>query len=154
MRRPATRPDRRRRGRLVVVDSSAVLAILFGESAADALLARLAMYPERLISVANYVETGTVLAGRRRSEQADAIQDLNGFLDAAGIVLAPIDADQARLALEARIRFGRGTGHGGLLNFGDTFAYALAKARTAPLLYVGDDFVVTDVVAALRFRGR
>ena len=150
MRRPATRPDRRRRGRLVIVDSSAVVAILFGEPSAEALLARLALYPERLMSVANYVETGTVLAGRRHGDRTAAIRDLDEFLDAAGIALAPIDAGQARLALAARIRFGRGMGHGGALNFGDTFAYALAKARAAPLLYIGNDFTGTDVVAALR----
>lgn len=154
MRRAATRPDARRRRRLVIVDSSAVVAILFGESAAEALLARLALYPERLMSVANYVETGTVLAGRRHGERADAIRDLDAFLDTAGIVLAPVDAGQAHLALEARVRFGRGMGHGGVLNFGDTFAYALAKARAAPLLYIGNDFVGTDIVAALRFGDR
>jgi len=150
MRPPATRTDSRRRYPLVIVDSSTVVAILLGEPNADAVLARLALYAERLMSVANYVETGTVLAGRRHGDRADAIRDLDEFLDTAGIALAPIDAGQARVALEARIRFGRGMGHGGALNFGDTFAYALAKARSAPLLYVGNDFARTDVVAALR----
>jgi len=154
MRRPATRPDGRRRARLVVVDSSAVVAILLGEPAAEALLARLAIYPERLMAVANYVEAGTVLAGRRHGDRATAIRDLDEFLEAAGIVLAPLDIDQARLALEARIRFGRGMGHGGVLNFSDTFAYALAKSRSAPLLYTGNNFAGTDVVAAHRLGGR
>jgi ribonuclease VapC len=149
MRRPATRPDRLPSHRLLVVDSSAVVAILFGEPSAAALLARLAAYPERLMSVVNYVETGTVLAGRRHGGRAEAIADLDAFLDEAGIALASIDAAQARVALEARIRFGRGMGHGGVLNFGDTFAYALAKLRAAPLLYTGDDFSRTDINAAL-----
>jgi ribonuclease VapC len=61
----------------------------------------------------------------------------------------PADATQARLALRARISYGRGMGHGGLLNFGDTFSYALAKARSAPLLFVGNDFAETDLKAAL-----
>jgi ribonuclease VapC len=149
MRRPVTRPDRQPSRRVVVVDSSAVVAILFGEPSAASLLARLAAYPERLMSVVNYVETGTVLAGRRHGDRGEAIRDLDAFLDEAGIALASIDAAQARVALGARIRFGRGIGHGGVLNFGDTFAYALAKLRVAPLLYTGDDFSRTDINAAL-----
>jgi ribonuclease VapC len=134
---------------VIVVDSSAVIAMLFGEPTGGALLARLAADPERFISVASYIETGTVLAGRRSAERLRAIDDLEAFLDEAGIVLAPIDADQARVALRARITFGRGMGHGGALNFGDAFSYALAKALDAPLLFVGDDFARTDVMPAL-----
>jgi ribonuclease VapC len=152
MRRPATTARRPHRRRIVVVDSSAVVAVLFGEPLAGALLNRLAAYPTRLMSVANYVETGTVLAGRRRGDRTEAIRDLDALLDEAGIELAPIDAAQAREALAARIRFGRGMGHGGVLNFGDAFAYALAKVRGAPLLYIGDDFKTTDVVAAFPAR--
>jgi ribonuclease VapC len=134
---------------LIVVDSSAVVAILFGEPSAPRLLARLAADAERIMSVANYVETGTVLAGRRTRDRAGAVDDLDAFLDEAGITLAPIDASQARLALAARVRHGRDMGHGGVLNFGDVFAYALARMRDAPLLFIGDDFGTTDVVAAL-----
>ena len=152
MRRPATRPDRQPSRRVIVIDSSAVVAILFGEPSAAALLARLAAYPERLMSVVNYVETGTVLAGRRHGDRDEAITDLDAFLDEAGIALTSIDAAQARVALEARIRFGRGMGHGGALNFGDTFAYALAKLRAAPLLYTGEDFSRTDIATALDAR--
>lgn len=134
---------------MIAVDSSAVVAILFGEPSAAALLARLAADPERVMSVASYVETGTVLAGRRHADRLLAIEDLDRFLDEAGIALAPIDAGQARLALRARIQFGRGMGNGGVLNFGDTFSYALARAHEAPLLFIGDDFGTTDVTAAL-----
>lgn len=134
---------------MIVIDSSAVIAILFGESAADALLARLALDPERMMSVASYLETGTVLAARRKSDRMRAIDDLDRFLDEAGIALVPVDVAQAGLALRARIQFGRGMGHGGVLNFGDAFSYALASARHAPLLFVGDDFATTDVAVAL-----
>jgi len=134
---------------LIVIDSSAIVAILFGEPSAPRLLARLATDPERIMSVANYVETGTVLAGRRTRDRAGAIDDLDTFLDEAGITLAPIDVAQARLALAARVRHGRGMGHGGVLNFGDTFAYALATTHDAPLLFIDDDFGTTDVVPAL-----
>jgi ribonuclease VapC len=134
---------------MIVVDSSAVVAILFGEPAAAVLLERLAMDPDRVMSVASYLETGTVLAGRRQSDRLRAIDDLDRFLDEAGITLIPVDEAQARLALRARIQFGRGMGHGGVLNFGDAFAYALARARQAPLLFIGDDFGTTDVLVAL-----
>jgi ribonuclease VapC len=135
---------------LVVVDSSAVVAILFGEPSAEALLDRLLMDSQRVMSVASYVETGTVLAGRLQTNRIRAIEDLDSFLDTVGIILAPMDEDQARRALQARIRFGRGMGAGGVLNFGDTFSYALAQAHQAPLLFIGDDFGTTDVVPALR----
>ena len=134
---------------MIIVDSSALVAILFGEPLAAALLARLAADPDRVMSVASYVETGTVLAGRRLSDRLRAAEDLDRFLDEAGIGLAAIDAAQAQLALRAQIQCGRGMGHGGALNFGDAFSYALAKARGAPLLFIGDDFGTTDVVAAL-----
>ena len=134
---------------MIVVDSSAVVAILFGGPQAAALLSRLAADPDRQMSVVNYVETGAVLAGRRHGDRGRAISDLDALLDEADIRVAPIDAAQARLALGARIRYGRGMGHGGMLNFGDAFAYALAKSRAAPLLYIGDDFRITDIVAAL-----
>ena len=133
---------------MIVVASSAVIAILFGDPSAPNLVARLAGDPDRLMSVASYLETGTVLAGRRRSERLRAIEDLDRFLDEAGIRLASVDAQQVRLALRARISYGRGMGHGGALNFGDAFSYALAKAVDAPLLFVGDDFSKTDITSA------
>jgi ribonuclease VapC len=133
---------------MIVVDASAVIAMLFGEPLSGALAARLAAEADRVISVASYTESGTVLAGRRRSDRLQAIGDLDAFLATAGIELAPTDP-QARLALRARITYGRGLGHGGALNFGDTFSYALAKALDAPLLFVGNDFAGTDVKSAL-----
>lgn len=123
--------------------------MLFGEPRSGALATRLAADADRVISVASYIEAGTVLAGRRQTDRLRAIDDLDTFLSVAGIDLAPIDAMQARLALRARISYGRGMGHGGRLNFGDTFSYALAKARDAPLLFVGNDFAGTDIKPAL-----
>jgi len=66
----------------------------------------------------------------------------------AGVTLVSVDPTQARIAVEARIRFSRDMGHGGALNFGDTFAYALVKMCAAATLYVGDDFTRTDIAAA------
>jgi ribonuclease VapC len=76
---------------MIVIDSSAVVAILFGEPKAEVLLARLAVDPDRLMSVASYLETGTLLVGRRQSDRLLAIDDLDRFLDEAGIALVPID---------------------------------------------------------------
>jgi ribonuclease VapC len=132
----------------MVVDSSAVVAILQRELGSERLSNRLAKAPSAIMSVANYVETGQVLAQRARSVQV-ALDDFHNFLRHAGIALAAIDEAQARIALDARIRFGRGFGHPARLNYSDSFAYALAKTRDLPLLFVGDDFNHTDIVPAL-----
>lgn len=99
--------------------------------------------------MANYVEAGTVMAGRRRTDPRQALIDLDRMMQTLKIRRVPVDSEQAVAPLEARIRIGRGMGHGGMLNFGDTFAYALARVRNAPLLFVGDDFAKTDVISAL-----
>jgi ribonuclease VapC len=138
-----------RRRTLIVVDASAIIAMLFDEPMAAALIDRLSRDADRFVSVASYLEAGTVLAGRRRSDRINAIDDLDAFLTEAEIFLAPIDEAQARLALHARIVYGRGMGHGGSLNFGDTFSYALAKSLNCPLLFIGDDFTTTDITSAL-----
>lgn len=134
---------------MIVVDSSAVIAMMLEEPSAPVLAARLGADTERVMSVASYLEAGTVLAGRRRHDRLKAIDELDGFLLETGIDLAPVDVAQGRLALRARIAHGRGMGLGGTLNFGDAFSYALAKSRDAPLLFVGDDFAATDIKAAL-----
>jgi ribonuclease VapC len=134
---------------MIVVDASAVIAMRFGEESFAALSARLAADADRAMSVASYLEAGTVLAGRWRSDRLKAIDDLEAFLAAAGIEIAVTDATQGRLALRARIRYGRGIGHGDALNFGDAFSDALAKALGAPLLFVGTDFAGADVRRAL-----
>lgn len=73
-------------------------------------------------------------------------------IDTAAIIaitLVPVDEAQGRAAIRARMAYGKGTGHRARLNFGDTFTYALAKVRGAPLLFVGDDFAHTDLAPAL-----
>ena len=136
---------------MIVVDSSAIVAILFDEPGADRLTLRLAQEPQgrRLMSTASYLEAGTVLAGRIAGDALDAVTDLDEFLAQAGIDLAPVDETQARVALRARIRYGRGFGTGGKLNYGDAFSYALAKRLDAPLLFIGNDFRNTDLVSAV-----
>jgi ribonuclease VapC len=135
---------------MLVVDSSAIIAILFEEADGPACISALEGTGSRLISAANYVETGSVLAGRAvPRERRRAIADLDGFLSMLGIEIAPVNEALARTALEARIRYGKGFGSRKGLNFGDSFAYALAISLSAPLLFIGDDFKMTDVTPAL-----
>ncbi|WMT92590.1 type II toxin-antitoxin system VapC family toxin [Pelagibacterium sp. H642] len=136
---------------MMVVDSSAIIAILFDEPEGPSCTKALEGASSRLISAVNYVETGTVLAGRlddrRRSK---AIGILDDFLATLGIDIAPLDETVARAAQRARLDYGKGFGTRGGLNFGDCFAYALAKQHSAPLLYVGNDFGLTDIRSALK----
>ena len=135
---------------MLVIDSSAVIAMLFNEPEGAACAARLATSANRVISAANYVETGTVLAGRMKTTpRENALADLDAFLTAFDIDVVAVTQDQAIKALKARIQYGRGFGTSGGLNYGDTFAYALAKSHGAPLLFIGEDFAKTDIESAL-----
>ena len=134
---------------MIVVDSSAIVAIVQREPNAQTLEDRIMVESGCLISVANYVEAGQVLAQRQLIRAQLALEDFHQLLGTLDIELAPIDEQQARVALEARIRYDRGFGHRAHLNDSDCFAYALAKVRNLPLLFVGDDFTHTDIVSAL-----
>jgi ribonuclease VapC len=129
---------------LIVVDSSAVLALILDEEDADWFADILVGSAETVMSVANLVEASIVLA--RRGEPADDL--LDGTLSGLGIRAVDVTVEQGQLAREAYRRFGRGSGHLAKLNFGDCFAYALAKTLDAPLLFKGEDFAQTDVKAA------
>src|ERR1700679_2142310 len=136
---------------MIVIDSSAVIAIIEGEALAEILTRRIVddRIGQRCMSTATYLETGTVLAGRQKTAPLSAVDILDGFLSSVSIDLVPVDEEQARIALKARIEFGRGFKSGAQLNYGDCFSYALAKARSAPLLYIGNDFDKTDIARAL-----
>jgi ribonuclease VapC len=135
---------------MMVVDSSAIIAILFDEPEGSACTAALERTSVRLISAANYVEAGTVMAARiTGAGRSAAVEILDKFLERLRIDIAPVDDRLARAAVKARIDFGQGFGTRGGLNFGDCFAYALAKRHSAPLLYIGNDFALTDVQSAL-----
>ncbi len=124
---------------------------MFGEPKAAVLVDRLLKEPvgQRKMSVASYLETGAVMAGRLSRNRSMAITDLDTYLANARIDLVPVDEAQARIALRARIEYGRGMGHGGALKYDDCFSYALAKSLNAPLLFIGDDFTRTDIVSAI-----
>lgn len=135
---------------MMIVDASAIIAILFEETEAPDCMIALQTDVSRLISAVNYVEAGTVMAGRIKSgDRHEAIADLDAFLTDFRIAIATMDESLARVAMRARLNYDKGFGTRGGLNFGDCFAYALAKRHSAPLLYVGDDFALTDVQSAL-----
>ncbi len=131
---------------MIVVDSSALVAIMRGEPEAGRFLETIATADALLLSSVNYLETSMVLAGPKG--EAAVWHPLEAFLARANIVVAPFDQEQARAAREAFLRFGKGR-HPAALNFGDCAAYALAKARRAPLLFKGEDFPKTDIAPAL-----
>jgi ribonuclease VapC len=125
----------------MVLDTSALLAILQDEPERRAFNEAIEAADSRALSAATYVETSIVVEVRHGAE---GLRDLDLFIDRAGIELVPVDTSQARLACRAFSRFGKGRHRAGL-NFGDCFAYALATARGEALLFKGDDFVHTDL---------
>lgn len=126
----------------VIVDSSAWVAILRGEPESDEFLRLIDEAPYVGISATTYLETAVVIDGAR---DAVASRELDELLAEARARIEPVTAEQARIAREAYRDFGRGSGHPAKLNFGDCFAYALAKSKREALLCKGDDFVHTDV---------
>ena len=129
----------------MIIDTSAIVAILREEAEARRFAEVIEAAPVRRISAATYVEIGAVIDGARDPVASRLIDEL---LAAAQIAIEPVTPAQARIAREAYRDFGKGSGHAAGLNFGDCFAYALARATGEPLLYKGDDFSHTDVAAA------
>lgn len=128
----------------MIVDSSAIVAILLGEDESDVLLERLGAAESIRMSAFSYLEAGTVLLNRRGPAGRRALDEL---IDAAGISLTPFDHEQADAALDAIARFGKGRHKAGL-NLGDAASYALSKTAREPLLFKGDDFARTDIERA------
>jgi ribonuclease VapC len=130
----------------VVIDSSAIIAILFDEPEAPAFLSQIASAEVCRISTASLVEIGIVL---RRDGTARRRTALNEMLRLFFIKIEPVTEQQAYIALDAYDRFGKGTGHPAGLNYGDCFSYALAKQAGEPLLFKGDNFTRTDLEAKI-----
>jgi ribonuclease VapC len=128
----------------MVIDSSALLAVLWGEPEAETFVALLAEARDPLISTATLLEASMVIYARTGEK---GIQRLDELLAAAAIRPVGVDLAQAYLARDAFARFGKGQAPAGL-NFGDCFSYALAKAMERPLLFKGDDFGQTDIAVA------
>ena len=129
---------------MIVVDTSAVLSVMLEEPEADTVREALLRASGRSMAASNYVECAMVMAGRRMGGRVD----LDEWLNLRRIEVAAVDRQIAVLAADALVRFGKGR-HPAGLNYGDCFAYALAKHLGAPLLYMGQDFALTDVASAL-----
>ena len=130
----------------MIVDSSAVVAVLRGEDDARTYHRALLEAGSGRISAANYVESGLVIDGRRDPVLS---HELDRYLSTMRVEVVALTVAQAQLARAAHRDYGRGSGHPAKLNLGDCFAYALARSRGEPLLFKGTDFAQTDVKAAL-----
>jgi len=129
----------------LVVDTSAVVALLQAEDGSDALLDRLDRPGRRLMSAAIRVEPGIVVEARFGPPGQDVV---DRFVRDAEIEVVAVDADMADRALQAWLRYGKGR-HRAALTFGDCFSYALADHSGLPLLCIGSDFAATDLEMAV-----
>ena len=129
----------------MILDTSALAAILFGELEAARYTQLIHDSDRCLISAANFVELAIVIEGQ---VGPDAGRQCDVFFRRAGILIEPVTVEQAHLARQAFLDFGKGR-HAAGLNFGDCFAYALAKVSGEPLLFKGQDFSKTDIQAAV-----
>ena len=126
----------------MIVETSALVAIVLAEPGAGAVVAAIERDSYRSMSAASFVE-GSIVLLRERTD--DAVAAFERTVQTLQILIVPVDAAQAREAIEAYRRFGRGSGHPARLNFGDCFSYALAKITREPLLATGDDFAQTGI---------
>ena len=129
----------------MVLDTSALLAILFAEPEADAMVRALASDPRRLVGDPTLVEASAVMRAKKGGAGEVA---LDGLLERLGVETAPMSVAAARLARLGYSRFGKGVGDPAVLNYGDCLAYGVAMAEREPLLFKGDDFARTDVEVA------
>ena len=126
---------------MIAVDTSALMAIVLGEAESDTLIDALVDEPEALISAGTMAEALIVAERRGVSEEMSAL------IDGLGFTVTPVSAAAARRVAQAYAQWGKGV-HPAALNFGDCFAYAVAKEHGCPLLFVGADFARTDLTAS------
>jgi ribonuclease VapC len=129
----------------MVIDTSAIVAILSDEPERRTFNEAIEDEPNCVISAVTFVEASMVIESSRGY---DGLRDFDLFLATAGIRIVPVDEEQAGVAREAFRRYGKGR-HPASLNFGDCFTYALAKATGRKLLFKGNDFSRTDILAAI-----
>lgn len=130
----------------MIIDTSALLAILRDEPGAPACAQAIERAMVRRISAGSFLETAIVIDA---SGDPVSSRRLDEFFEVASIVIEPVTAEQARIGRDAYRDFGRGSGHPARLNYGDCFAYALARVTREPLLFQGSDFGHTDIRPAL-----
>jgi len=129
----------------VILDTSPLIAILAGEPDAELYIQAISRAPRCRISAGNFVEISIVVESQFAAE---VLRQCDALFRRVGIVIEPVTVEHAHLARQAFHDFGKGR-HPAGLNFGDCFAYALAKHTGEPLLFKGNDFRQTDVVSAL-----
>ena len=129
----------------MIIDTSALVAILRDEPEAKDCALAIERNRNRGVSAANFFEAALVIDG---SHDPVASRRFDELVKEARIAIEPVTEAQARIAREAYRDFGKGSGHPAKLDFGDCFAYALAKTAGEPLLFKGDDFIHTDVISA------
>jgi ribonuclease VapC len=130
----------------MIIDTSAIIAILSNEPDAKSFAESIADAQDRRVSAVSFVESAVVIDGSRDPIASRRFDD---FIKVAEIVIEPVTETQAQIARAAYRDFGKGSGHQAKLNFGDCFSYALAKEYGEALLFKGSDFGHTDIVAAL-----
>lgn len=129
----------------MIVDTSAILAILFEEDDAELYARALTQADSCRVSAANFVEAAIVIDAQTKDKGS---RQFDAFFRRAAIAIEPVNEEQAHIARQAYADFGKGR-HPAGLNFGDCFAYALAKLTGEPLLFKGKDFKKTDITSAL-----
>ena len=129
----------------MILDASALIAILHAEPDAPRMATAIDTADTKRLSAANYLEIGIVVDAQRNPVASGRVDELIKY---TGITIEPVTESQARIAREAYRNFGKGSGHPARLNFGDCFAYALAKESGEPLLFKGNDFTHTGIDAA------
>lgn len=129
----------------MIVDASALLAIVFAEPEAPAFTAAVGSTDQAMMSVVNYLEASIRVD---RDSDASFSRAFDALVEFSEIRLVPVSVSQVRLARRAHSEYGRGQ-HKARLNLGDCFAYALAKETGLPLLFKGDDFAHTDIEPAI-----
>jgi ribonuclease VapC len=130
------------------IDASAIVAILTGEPEADRLADLLENAPLKITSAIAVFEAALGVCRKRHASVAEAEADVRELLAIAAIDCVSITEADSHTALSAFARYGKGTGHPAQLNLGDCFAYAIARNRSLPLLFKGDDFTRTDIEIA------
>lgn len=130
----------------MIVDTSAIIAILRSEPPALLCARAIAVAAVRRVSAVSFVEAAVVIDASR---DPVATRRFDDFMREADISVEPVTKGQAQIARDAYRDFGKGSGHPAQLNFGDCFAYALARETGESLLFIGDDFRRTDIVSVL-----
>jgi ribonuclease VapC len=133
---------------VIVVDASAIVAMLTREPDADTLVSALAAAGRAETTPVAFYEAVLGVSRKRQWSIAEAETHVRDFLSAAGVAVQSIQPETAHVALEAFARYGKGRGHPARLNLGDCFIYAQAKVGGASLLYKGQDFSKTDIESA------